>query len=796
MKRLADLQSYRQKRDFARTPEPPGRTRAPSPAPSFCVQEHHASHLHFDFRLEMGGVLKSWAVPKGPCVDPDVSRLAVQVEDHPLEYGRFEGRIPEGQYGAGRVILWDRGTWAPESDPAKAYRSGKLVFRLEGEKLRGRWSLIRLRASERAGGKANWLLRKLKDEAARPLSDVDILRARPGSVREDAAAAPDEPIGRKAPFPSFIEPELATFVDQAPLGDEWVHEIKFDGYRFLAFIDRGRARLKTRNGREWSSRLPHLCQRLAKSLRVTSAVLDGELVALNEAGVSDFAALKDALGRADERLLLYYAFDLLYLDGRDLRDLPLGDRKKALRALVENAKLPSLSYSDHIEGRGQLVFRRSCEYALEGTVSKRKDAPYRSGRQTDWVKIKCQKRQEFVVAGYTDPRGSRQGLGALLLGVHEGGRLLYAGKVGTGFSSGFLKDLRRKLGALGRPESPFASAVPRSVSRGAHWVEPRLVAEVLFSNWTRDHRLRHPSFLGLREDKPPAQIVREVPAAAPRKAPSVRLTHPERWMYPEAELTKADLAHYYEQLAPRILPHVAGRLLSLVRCPDGAGKPCFYQKRAFEGAPASLKSAEGGVYIEDEAGLRTLAQYGVLEIHPWGSRLKDLEHPDRCTFDLDPGPGVAWPAVVRAAREVRNELKGRGLESFVKTSGGKGLHVVVPMEPGPTWDEIKAFSRRVAEELSKRYPDRYTATMSKSARPGRIFIDYLRNGRGATAVAAYSPRARTGATVSLPLAWEELTTSLSPDLFTIRTVPTRLKRIRKDPWRRFFMVRQSLPKPD
>jgi bifunctional non-homologous end joining protein LigD len=444
-----------------------------------------------------------------------------------------------------------------------------------------------------------------------------------------------------------------------------------------------------------------------------------------------------------------------------------------------------LRYSDHIEGRGQQVFRRSCEYALEGTVSKRRDSPYRSGRGTDWVKVKCQKRQEFVVGGFTDPRGSRQGLGSLLLGVHEQSRLIYAGKVGTGFSESLLRELRATLGALSRPDSPFDSPVPRAESRGAHWVEPRLVAEVSFSNWTRDHRLRHPSFLGLREDKPAARVVRE--------APAVRLTHPERVLYPDAGITKADLARYYEEIAPRLLPHIEGRLLALVRCPDGVGGPCFYQKRPPEGAPPSIQRAEGGVFLDDKAGLVALAQLGVLEIHPWGSRLEDLELPDRCTFDLDPGPGVRWADVVRAARDVRDWLRDLGLESFVKTTGGKGLHVVLPLERGPTWGELKAFAARVAWELAARHPDRYTASLSKSARAGRIFIDYLRNGRGATAVAPYSPRARAGAPVSVPLAWKDLTPALDPGRFTVPSLPGTLKRSRKDPWARFFRVRQRLP---
>jgi bifunctional non-homologous end joining protein LigD len=800
MKRTDSLETYRGKRDFRRTPEPPGRPARRRAGRAFFIQKHAATRLHYDFRLEMDGVLKSWAVPKGPCLDPDVKRLAVHVEDHPLEYGSFEGTIPKGQYGAGCVLLWERGTWTPEGDPAAAVDSGKLIFSLHGTKLHGRWSLIRLAEDGKPGAKENWLLRKLRDADARPLADVDVLAARPESVRSPEA------VGKKAPFPAEVRPQLATLVTQAPAGDDWVHEIKFDGYRFLAFVEHGKARLVSRNGRDWSGRLPALSEALAGKLPAETAILDGELVAVAPNGVSDFAALKDALGRRQEEGLLYFAFDLLYLDGRDLRDLPLLVRKENLRSLIETAKLPVLRYSDHVEGRGELFFKRSCEYALEGTVSKRKNAPYRSGRGGAWLKVKCQKRQEFVVVGYTDPGGSRRGLGALLLAVHEGNSLVYAGKVGTGFSADLLLELRQRLEKHARRSPPVDDPVPRTDARGAHWVEPLLVAEVSFSNWTKDRRLRHPSFLGLREDKSPKDVVREVPAPPPAvrdaAVAGLRLSHPERVLWPDGGLTKADLARYYEAVAPRLLPHVSGRLLSLVRCPDGQDKPCFYQKHALAGMPPSVKRASysekgrptDGVTVEDLPGLIALAQFGVLEIHPWGSRLTDLEHPDRCTFDLDPGPGVAWEAVVRAAREVRAYLKTLKLESFVKTTGGKGLHVVVPFDGKADWTELKAFSKRAAEELARAAPDRYTARLSKSARPGKIFIDYLRNGRGATAVAPFSPRARPGAPVALPLSWDELGPSLHPERLTIRSLMDGPSRLRADPWRRLFTATQSVPR--
>jgi bifunctional non-homologous end joining protein LigD len=792
MKDVGSLSDYQAKRDFARTPEPRGRRGAPRRERAYFIQKHAASHLHYDFRLELEGVLKSWAVPKGPSLDPGVNRLAVHVEDHPLDYGDFEGRIPEGQYGAGTVLLWDRGLWIPEGDPVEAYRKGKLLFTLEGRKLKGRWSLVRFQAAE-GGKKDYWLLRKRKDAAARPGAEEDILVARPKSVRPVAGARPSSP-------PRSIEPEFATLVSEAPEGDDWIHEIKFDGYRFLAFLEGGRARLQSRNGLDWTERLPGLAAEIA-TLPARRLVLDGEVVTLTREGVSDFGALKDALGRRDEENLFYYVFDLLHLDGVDYRDVPLLQRKDVLRELLESAKSPRLRYADHVAGRGGIFYRRSCELGLEGVVSKRKDSPYRSGRGLDWVKVKCWKRQEFVVAGFTDPQSSREGFGALLLGVHEGSDLVYAGRVGTGFDEPLLRELRRRLDALERPDSPFAAPLSRPERRGVHWVKPSLVAEVSFSGWTRDHRLRHPSFVGLREDKSAADVVRERPAPPPAARPSISLSHPDRVLYPQEGITKADLARYYQDIAEWILPQVRGRLLSLVRCPEGQSGSCFYQKHPMESQPAAIRvqrfeesdGPETGLFIEDEAGLTALVQLGVLEIHPWGSRVSDLEHPDLCTFDLDPGPGVAWPSVLRAARDLRDLLGGLGLESFVKTTGGKGLHVVVPFSGVPGWPELKAFSRSIAGELARRSPDRYTAKLSKASRGGRIFIDYLRNGRGATAVAAYSTRATPVASVAVPLSWEELSPSLRPDQYGVKNVRRRLEKLARDPWKRLFELKQSLP---
>jgi bifunctional non-homologous end joining protein LigD len=802
MKDPHPLKSYQEKRDFSRTPEPEGTVAPLHRQASFFIQKHDASHLHYDLRLEMEGVLKSWAVPKEPSLDPAVSRLAIHVEDHPLDYGTFEGVIPKGQYGAGTVVLWDEGTWIPEKDPVDGYRQGHLVFSLEGKRLRGRFSLVRWkRPEEDRGKKEHWLLRKLKDAPSRTQPGT----SRAGTVPPRSAPAP---FGKPGPLPAVVEPELATLVREAPEGDGWLHEIKFDGVRLLAFLDRGKARLVSRNNLDWTGRLPFLAKDLAERLPAGSALLDGELVAMKDGRVSDFGLLKEALGRRDQANLVYWVFDLLFLDGQDLRDRPLLERKTLLKSLLEKAGGSRLRYCDHVMGKGPLFFAASCGEGLEGIVSKRQDAPYRSGRTREWVKVKCQERQEFVIVGFTNPRSSRQGLGALLLAVHEGSGLRYSGRVGTGFSEKVLTDLRARLGKLERARPPVTDALSTAERRGVHWVEPRLVAEVSFLNWTRDHRLRQPSFLGLREDKEATDVVREEPAPPPalpdrsRGPTGPRLTHPDRILYPRVGITKRDLAGYYEIMAPRLLPHVEGRLLSLVRCPEGEGKPCFYQKHPMVGLPRAVKVARYvesgeeslGLYVDDAEGLISLAQIGTLEIHPWGSRVADLEHPDRCTFDLDPGPDVPWESVVQAARDLRGRLRRLGLDSFPKTTGGKGLHVVVPFQASVGWKELKAFAKIMADTLARDDPGRFTSSLAKSRRVGKIFIDYLRNGRGATAVAAYSPRARPHAPISMPLAWEELTPALRPEAYTVTRIQTEKGRSR-DPWRRFFEARQTLPPP-
>jgi bifunctional non-homologous end joining protein LigD len=814
---------YRRKRRFTRTPEPRGGTirRRSSARPktglSYFIQKHAATRLHYDFRLELRGVLLSWAVPKGPCLDPRERRLAVRVEDHPLEYGTFEGEIPQGEYGGGTVQLWDRGTWIPEGDPEDGCAKGRLKFRLSGEKLRGGWTLVRMGGRSGEDGK-NWLLIKERDEEARALASGDVTELRPESVAEKTSRPRASAVASRATaakLPPFVEPQLATLAPRVPQGADWVHEIKFDGYRILATVKDGRAILRSRRGNDWTAQFRSAAEALG-GLACRQAVLDGELVALDEQGRSDFQELQNAMKSGDASRLVYYAFDLLFLDGYDLRGSPLLERKAALeRLLAESAKKngkefrTKILYSDHAEGGGESLFKKACAMSLEGIVSKRRDAPYRAGRSDTWTKIKCLQEQEFVVAGFTDPGGSRSSFGALVLGVNEGGRLRYAGRVGTGFTQASLRELHDKLLPLETKATPFAEPPTGADARGVHWVRPELVAEIAFTEWTRDGILRHPSFKGLREDKTAAEVTRERPSAVPhagRLQPvggtvaGVKLTHPDRVLYPEQGITKQALAAYYLEVADRILPHLARRPLSLVRCPNGVGRPCFFQKHGKESFPGARwipivernGAREEYMYVEDETGLISLVQAGVLEIHPWSSTVDDLERPDSMTFDLDPHPGTPWTRVLEAAREIRDRFKALERETFVKTTGGKGLHVVVPLKPSGGWADVKRFSRAFAELMAADSPGLYTAKLAKAARGGKIFVDYLRNERGQTAVCAYSTRARPGATVSTPIDWSELKPSLRSDRFDVRSLPKRLAK-GGDPWKDFDKARRPLP---
>jgi bifunctional non-homologous end joining protein LigD len=837
------LKEYRKKRDFQRTPEPQGREESTAPGRGlYVIQKHAASRLHYDLRLEMDGVLKSWAVPKGPSLDPAEKRLAVQVEDHPLEYGGFEGTIPKGEYGGGTVMLWDRGTWEAEGDPAKEFPNGKLSFRLHGQKLRGSWALARMRERDGQPSK-NWLLIKHKDNEAVAEERYRVVEAEPLSVAslrtmdEIAAGVSAHPApavlsptldpgqltkARPAPLPESFSPQLASLAAQPPEGDQWLHEIKFDGYRIVATINAGQVTLRSRNGKEWTARFPGIVAALQR-LPVQQAILDGEIVVLRPDATSDFQALQEFLGEGRAATPLYYLFDLPYCNGYDLTGAPLLERKQLLQTLL--ARLPptetTLRFSDHFRGGGAEVYRQACGLAAEGIVSKRAEAVYEQKRSRNWLKAKCRLRQEFVVGGWTDPAGSRSGFGALLLGYYQGGELIFAGRVGSGFTVGELQRLSGRLMQLAQAGSPFPASPAAEGHRVNHWVRPELVVEVEFREWTREGLLRQAAFLGLREDKAAGEIVREAPAAgadnhspgqsaSPATPPGksaatvvvagVRVSHPDKILYPEQGVSKRDLANFYAAIGDFILPHIRRRPLTLVRCPDGHQGECFYQKHLKEALPASLrtvpireKSATTPYPVLDGLpGLIALVQLGVLEIHPWGSREDDLERPDLLTFDLDPGPGLAWQQVIEGAQLLRHRLGQLGLTAFVKTSGGKGLHLVVPIEPRAGWEEAKGFARAVALDLVRSYPERFTAESKKAKRAGKIFIDYLRNGRGATTVAAYSTRARAGAPVSTPITWEELDQTMTPDRYRIDNLPRRLAGLKHDPWGDYFTARQEL----
>lgn len=832
------LETYREKRDFEKTAEPKGR-RARKSGNSFVIQKHDATRLHYDFRLEMDGVLKSWAVTRGPSLVPTDKRLAVHVEDHPLEYGDFEGTIPKGEYGGGTVIVWDRGTWSPIGDAHKGYAKGHLEFELHGEKLGGRWHLVRMQGKPREK-RENWLLIKGDDDFARPEGAGDILEERPQSVktgrdvedvageapgwssktgrirksraRAGAAAKPEPeaaPISvpdpskikgaRKAAMPDFIEPMLATLVSSAPAGERWLHEIKFDGYRLQARIEAGRVKLLTRSGLDWTQKFGKAVVVALQDLPVGTAIIDGELVVEIDSGASDFSALQADLSEGRNDRFVFYVFDLLYLEGYDLTRLPLVERKSLLERVLPANGNGLVRYSSHFEESGAMVLRHACRLSLEGIVSKLRDAPYRAGRGKSWVKSKCSARQEFVIAGYVPSSVSRQAIGSLVLGVYEGNKLHHVGRVGTGFTGAMSQDLFRKLERMRIPSSPFSEQLTAEERRQARYVRPELVAEVEFRAWTADGHLRHASFRGLREDKAARDIVREIPGrqipgkaakepASPRR--TVKLTHPDRLYWPDEGVTKEGLADYYTQVWRHIAPYVVGRPLALLRCPEGINGEKFFQKHAWKGVNPNIvlakdpkePSEEPFISINDLDGLLGLVQGAVLEIHPWGSTVNDWERPDMIVMDLDPGEGVAWQAVIDAAGEVRQRLSDAGLEAFVKTSGGKGLHVVSPLKPKAEWPAVKAFTKGLADSMASDDPDRYVSTITKSKRQGKILIDYLRNQRGMTAVAAYSTRARPGAAVSAPLEWDELGPGIGPAYFTVENMPTRLSSLARDLW--------------
>jgi bifunctional non-homologous end joining protein LigD len=851
------LSKYREKRDFTLTSEPSGAepVKAHGDVKArgegfFVVQKHAATRLHYDFRLALDGVLKSWAVTKGPSLDPHDKRLAVEVEDHPVAYGDFEGTIPKGQYGGGTVMLWDHGGWEPIGDAAAGLKKGELKFELHGERLKGRWVLVRMkpRPKERHN---NWLLIKERDDEVReggtPLIESAVTSVttgrsmdeiagehdrvwhsnKPADEQDEAAAgagaADGSPSkrtvkrkGAAIPLPDFIPPQLATRVARPPAGADWLHEIKFDGYRVLARIDHGAVTLLTRRGHDWTNRFGPVARALEK-LDVGQALIDGEIVVMSDTGVTDFGKLQATLAGEARHALSLQAFDLLHLDGEDLTGKKLIDRKAQLQPLIAGlGAQTTILYSDHIENLGDKVFAQACQLALEGVVSKRRNAPYRSGRTDSWVKSKCIERQEFVIAGYSKSSVAGKGLGSLLLGYYRGRALTYAGRVGTGFNAASVAAIRKALDRIERATPPFKTK-PTGAGRDVTWAEPSLVCEVEFLTWTEDGLLRHASFKGLRDDKAAQEVTIE--QAKPQKGskmadttakPSgvgekalakITLTHPERVLDPESGLTKRGLAEYLALVADRMLPHVTGRPISFVRCPGGTAKACFYQKHIETALPpgigsVTIREKEGtGDYltIDSAEGLIGLAQMGVMEIHPWGSRADDVERPDRLIFDFDPAPDVQFTWVVEAALAMRERLEKLGLESFLKTTGGKGLHVVAPIEREHEWPLIKEFARAVASATAAE-SDRYVTVMTKAKRTGKIFIDFFRNDRGATAVAPYSTRARPGAPVATPLDWREATPALTPGHFTVETMPRRLAQLPDDPWAPMLTSKQAISK--
>lgn len=809
------LARYRARRNFSSSPEPEAGGRANPAARAFVIQKHWASRLHYDFRLELDGSMKSWAIPKGPSLDPRDKRMAVHVEDHPIAYNSFEGEIPPKQYGAGRVIIWDRGIWTPLGDPRRAYREGHLKFELQGHKLQGRWALIRMKPK---GEKQEaWLLIKEKDAHARPATEYRVIDALPDSVaskpapvrkkRPPAGASartppPQLPAGAvKAPLPAALSPQLATLASAPPNDpDAWIYEIKLDGYRILARIDGRSVRLFTRNGHDWSSKLKRLVQALEK-MKLAPCWLDGEIVVPDERGIPDFQALQNAFDEAHPEKIVYYLFDMPFHGGFDLRAAPLLERKNLLASLLAQSGLEPIRLSERLDANPREVLASACRMGLEGVIAKRSASPYVPRRSGDWLKLKCTQRQEFVIGGYTDPQGARQGLGSLLLGVYDSdGRLAYAGNVGTGFDQKTLRDLRKKLDANARIRSPFSDRTP--LDGKAHWVNPRLVAEVSFGEWTRTGRIRHAVFQGLRLDKPPQSVVQETPAPPPPALSlpaGIRISHPDRIIDPSTGTPKLDVARYYHRVAALMMEHLKGRPVSLVRAPNGIAGQLFFQKHLDTAEMKGIKLLDPALdpghapllEVARTGGLLSAAQMNVIEFHTWNARAKNIEKPDRMTFDLDPGEGVAWPVVQESAHLLRAFLTQMGLVSFIKTSGGKGLHIIVPLKRLHGWDAVKGFSQAIVQHLAATLPQRFTARSGPRNRLNKIFIDYLRNGFGATTVAAWSLRARPGLGVSVPIDWSELDTLDHAAHWTIANIDARLA-TGNSPWAAYSASAQSL----
>jgi bifunctional non-homologous end joining protein LigD len=818
-----DIETYNAKRDFSKTAEPKGR-KLKGKGDSFVVQKHDATRLHWDFRLELDGVLKSWAVPKGPSLDPGQNRLAMRTEDHPLDYGTFEGVIPKGEYGGGTVMLWDRGRWIPhpDKDPRKTIEEGHLHFTLEGERMEGEWVMFRMKPKPGERGEA-WMLKKVTDDYAKPDEGDALVEQCLTSVTTDrtmAEIAAGEDVwesnrggkkgGRtkrkvKVAPPPFQEPQLATLVDDVPTGNEWIHEYKYDGYRLLLAVGDTSVLAWTRNGKDWSDHFKPLVKAAARL--PAGCLIDGEAVALAANGKPDFQLLQSTLkgGEAD---LAFYAFDLLVDQGEDITNLPNLERKERLAALLKTAP-PSILYGDHVIGRGEKLFKAICKEGGEGIISKKASAPYRGTRSRNWLKIKCIQRQEFVIIGW-QASDKRRGFRSLHLAVREGAKLRYVGKVGTGFNTKLIEELseRMKPLALDKP----ALDVPRTATRGSTWIEPKLVAEIAFTEFTSDGVLRHPSFIALREDKKASEIVRETPKKLQKseqksehptaESLGVKISNPDRIIFPGDELSKADLANYYAAVAPLLMVDLAKRPMTLIRCPQGRSKKCFFQKHdsgtmGDRVLHVPVKESDGDVqdylYIDDIVGALQCVQMGTVEFHGWGSRIDPLEKPDRLVFDLDPDVGLDFGKVKEAAVRLQALLADLGLVTFPLVSGGKGIHVIAPLDQTADWPAVKSFAERFTRAIAQAEPEMFTANIRKVERKGRIFLDWLRNQRGATAVMPFSARAREGAPVSAPVAWEELDGLTGANIYSIRDADELIARSESDLLKGWGQAKQALP---
>ncbi|UCJ15993.1 DNA ligase D [Pseudomonas sp. MM211] len=820
---------YNRKRNFESTSEPresTTRRRAKAGALRFVVQKHDARNLHYDFRLELQGTLKSWAVPKGPSLDPTQKRLAVHVEDHPLEYATFEGSIAEGNYGAGDVIVWDQGIWQPEGDPVAAYEAGKLKFTLIGEKLTGAWTLVRTRLKG-SGDKQQWLLIKERDDVARPAGDYDIVSAlpasvisgnlvggmhkpaanqsRPSSAKAKSVAKATPAAGKAKTMPELLSPQLATLVS-APPGGDWIYEIKYDGYRIMARISEGVVKLFSRNGHDWTQRMAPQAEALGK-LKLGDSWLDGEAVVLDDHGMPDFQALQNAFDEQRSGDILYFLFDAPWLDGQDQRSLPVQERRAALLERLP-ARRGLLRFSDAFEVDHQSVLGSACALGLEGVIGKRVGSPYRSSRSADWIKLKCRQRQEFIVVGFTKPQGSRAGFGALLLAVNDGDGLRYSGRVGSGFNDALLSSLHKRMKALGRDDSPLSKQPSAAQRRGVQWVEPQLVVEVAFAGWTHEGLVRQGAFIAERSDKPAEQIVEERPVPPEllddEPVPStktqrrggredvgeVSISNPDRVIDAQSGATKVELAQFYAGIADWLLPDLRSRPVSLLRAPDGVNGEQFFQKHAERLAIPNIRHLDPALdpghdrlmAIDSVPALVGAVQMGAIELHTWNAAYASIERPDRLILDLDPDPALPWRAIVEATRLSLAVLDELGLEAFLKTSGGSGMHLVVPLARHVDWETLKAFGKAISQFMADELPDRFSARMGPKNRIGKVYLDYLRNGRGASTVAAYSVRARPGLPVSVPIRREELTELQGSAHWHMGNLQQRLSRLQSNPW--------------